>query len=462
MAKVLKTLEILTISSSKYHKRLSECFSASHSSSSLSSSIKLPAKRIEEIQELLSNLKSNDEQFFSLCRSESLSNLSLPLLNLKKSLTTVKFFVSENIKHVKKDLSTISTILKEFKERCQKNFLEFLKSLDLDLRKALKPLVPVKVLQEQLKFCPINPERLLNSLRSAPVEEEKDLNSTVDKLNNHIQLLINTLETVAKDLIAMTQATSSKYYEITDPLSLYSEPPSPLAAPLPDYFSYDLATLEVQEEPRSGMQLSEQSKKKIMEKLKNISSGKDSSCEPLPAKRLAERLSKLFQQGVKEIDLLGCLKEEGVPISDREKIVFDIINTERTSGLDVNLDDIILAEEIEKRDHFFEVSRNDYEDVLKNIEGKELTDRFEDRSQFGSLQSSIDEKLVRATSKKEVGERKKAFTPVTLLRPENKIRSKSKISLHNIKVKNITPSKLPKSQPKRSNTPGLKKKKKNS
>lgn len=323
----------------------------------------------------------------------------------------------------------------------------------------MKPLVPVKVLQEQVKFRPINPEKLLNSIRPAPPEETKDFDSTVDRLNNHIQLLIGTLETVAKDLISITQSTSQKYYEVTDPLSLYSEPPSPLAAPLPDYFSYHLAMNE-EDLPKAVLRLSEQTKQKILTKLKNIGLGKDLSCDSKSALRLVDKLKEVFGRNVEEIDLLGYLKEEGVPISDREKIVFDIINTERVSGLDVEIEDIILAEEMEKRDSGFEVSRNDYEDVIKNIEGKDLTDRLEDRSMFGSLQSSIDEKLGKVLSQQDIRERKKANTPVCLLKPENKQRSKSKISLGNIKVKNITPNKLPKSQGRRANTPGLKKKKK--
>ena len=212
--------------------------------------------------------------------------------------------------------------------------------------------------------------------------------------------------------------------------------------------------------PKAGLHLSEHAKKKILDKLKNIGLGKDLSCDAQSALRLADKLKVIFRQNIEELDLLGYLKEEGVPISDREKIVFDIINTERVSGLDVEIEDIILADELERRDHAFEVSRNDYEDVIKNIEGKEFTDRFEDRSVFGSLQSSIDEKLAKVLSQQDVRARQKASTPICLLKPENKQRSKSKISLGNIKVKNVTPNKLPKSQGKRSNTPGLKKKKK--
>lgn len=452
MSNFLKKIQTICLSSSKLHSQLS---------SLLTSSQNFPTQvkaHNSELLSIISQLKSNDTLL-----SPFLSNTQIPKIfeDLQKDLKVIKYFLIQNIQIVKKDVFSISTILKEFKERCQNSFLEFLKNLDVDLRRALKPLVPIKVLQDQLKFKPLNPEKLLSTLRSNPPEEEKFLNSTVDKLNNHIQLLINTLESVAKDLINITQSTDQKYYEIVDPLSLYSEPPSPLAAPLPDYFSFDLSTMiPIEDKYKPGTSLSTHAKKKVLDKLKNISEGKDKVFSSDQANRLFDKLEKVFKQESNDVDLLGYLKEEGVPISDREKIVFDIIHTDRTSGVDVDIDDMILAEELEKRGHNFEVSRNDYSEILKNIEGKDLTDRFEDRSQYGSLQSSIDEKVVKAKSKKELNVKKKAFTPV-VLNSDNKPRSKSKASLQVLKFKDSTPNKaVPKSQGKRSHTPGIKKQKK--
>lgn len=453
MSKYLKKVQSLCLQTTKLHSQL---FTLISSPQNFPSQGKFTSNPSQELTSILSQLKSNDDILKSF-----ISNNTLPkiLEDLQKDMKVIKYFVIQNIQKVKKDVFSISTILKEYKERCQHTLLEFLKSLDVDLRKALKPLVPVKVLQEQLKFKPINPERLLSSLRSNPPEEEKHLDSTVDKLNNHIQLLINTLETVAKDLISITQNTNQKYYEIVDPLALYSEPPSPLAAPLPDYFSFDLSVLvPIEDNYKPGVALSAHARKKILSKMKNLS--KDPNFSPQLAERLHEKFEKIFKENLNEIDLLGCLKEEGVPISEREKIVFDIIHTDRTSGVDANIEDMILADELDKRDNQFEVSKTDYSQILKNIEGKELTDRYEDRSQFGSLQSSIDEKVFKAKSKKELVVRKKNFTPV-LLNSENKTRSRSKLSQQGIKIKEITPNKAGiKSGGKRSHTPGLKKSKK--
>ena len=374
----------------------------------------------------------------------------------------------ENSNKISRDIKKISLILQEYKERCRNGLIEFLRNLDVDLRKALKPLVPNQVLQEQLKYKPINPDPiLLSSLNSNHAEEERPSESTVDKLNTHIQLLINTLEGVAKDLISITQATSQKYYEVVDPLVLYSEPPSPLAAPLPDYFSYDLANIsdENYEYSKIPINVTDITKKKLLEKFKKIENGHDSSCNPKTASRIQDKLMQLFKADIKELDLMELLKEEGMGMSEREKIVFEIINTDRiNNGRDVSLEDMIQFNELYSDNPNFEVSHNDYSQILKNIQGKDLTDKFEDCEKFSSLQSSIDEKFVKNPSRIVLSEKKATLLPpISLSKSKSKkpLRTESKPSLKDIKLRSSTPSRSGnKSNAKRSHTPGLKKKKK--
>ena len=52
-------------------------------------------------------------------------------------------------------------------------------------------------------------------------------------------MLVTTLENVAKNLIIMLNDINRKYYEFNDPYFIDSDPPTPLAAPLPEYFSYE-------------------------------------------------------------------------------------------------------------------------------------------------------------------------------------------------------------------------------
>ena len=58
-----------------------------------------------------------------------------------------------------------STIVREFRERCKQEFIEFLKNLDFDLRKTLKPLVPSSVIEENISYPQISSTSLNSSMR---------------------------------------------------------------------------------------------------------------------------------------------------------------------------------------------------------------------------------------------------------------------------------------------------------
>lgn len=59
-----------------------------------------------------------------------------------------------------------------------------------------------------------------------------------------MSMLVTTLETVAKHLIILLNDINRKYYEYSDPAFIDSDPPTPLAAPLPEYFSYAAKDLD--------------------------------------------------------------------------------------------------------------------------------------------------------------------------------------------------------------------------
>ena len=460
MANLTKQLKAVFLKISNTHKAIEKKIKESSDSSKTGFDNKL----YQEISLKFEELQEYDKKIFQFLDN---NDFSYCVEMIKKNLNGIKRLLVDNANKISRDVMKVSMILLEYKERCRTSMLEFLKTLDLDLRKALKPLVPNQVLQEQLKYKPINPDpALMSSMNSNTAEEEKPSENTVDKLNNHIQLLINTLEGVAKDLINITQATSLKYYELVDPLILYSEPPSPLAAPLPDYFSYDLGNIseENRDYYKAPMVISESTKKRLLDKFKMIKNGNDNSCNPEVASKIQEKLLVLFKNDVKEINLMELFKEEGMPMSEREKVVFEMINTDRTKGRDVSLEEIIHANELDGNNPNFEVSRNNYSQILKNIQGKDLTDRFEDPEQFSSLQSSIDEKFIKMPSRVSFKDKKSSLLPpISLVRTKSKrqVRAESKPSLKDIKLRSSTPRKLVnKSHAKRSHTPGLKKKKK--
>lgn len=64
-----------------------------------------------------------------------------------------------------KDIKHVMSILKEFRERCRNDIIDYMKEQDLELRKILKPLVPSTVLDEHIKYEKINlVPSLINSL----------------------------------------------------------------------------------------------------------------------------------------------------------------------------------------------------------------------------------------------------------------------------------------------------------
>ena len=297
----------------------------------------------EIITSLATQLYDKDIIISKLLREgKSLKSLKNDIKDLKRSLINTRRQVLESTRAISKDMKKVSLILNEFKERCRSGFTEFLKQLEQDLRKTLKPLVPSEVLQEQLNFRPIlNDSELLSSFDSNNNDfSSKPAETTVDKLNNHIQLLVNTLEDVAKNLIMITQNTYRSYYEIVDPGQLYSEPPSPLAAPLPEYFSYDIGNNSEENRKKHFIMLTAKSKERIIQKF--LSMHKDGGAKsPMTSRKVQEKLELLLAKDVKETDLLQFFKEEGIPVSEREKLVYEVINSERSGGLDVSLQDII-------------------------------------------------------------------------------------------------------------------------
>lgn len=52
-------------------------------------------------------------------------------------------------------------------------------------------------------------------------------------------MLVESLESVAKDLISVLADTDRKYYEFVCPSRIGSNLPTPLAAPLPEYFAFE-------------------------------------------------------------------------------------------------------------------------------------------------------------------------------------------------------------------------------
>ncbi|CAG9323821.1 unnamed protein product [Blepharisma stoltei] len=434
----------------------------------------------EEITNLTYKLYEKDRALYKVYREKQKSKPKIKLISdLKGDLMKLKREIVENNKLVTKEIKKVSLIVKEYRERCKLEFTQFLKGLDIELRKALKPLVPNEVLNEQIKYKPINEDwNGLDSLNSTMHNEPAPGDSTEDKLNNHIQLLVNTLEGVAKSLIEVTTEVDKKYYEIVDPSQLNSDPPSPLAAPLPEYFSFDLGRLSDETRESRLSLLNEKTKKKIIKRINEMEVSKNGCLSPRLARRIKRRLETLIHKRVNQLELLDLFKEEGVPISKREQLVFDIINSARDGSKHVTLNDLMgitdeakNKKEIKRKPSSFEVSDNDYSQIMKKIEGRELEYEVEGND---SLQSSIDDRLIKSPSPSPprinrgikripASDKHLKYLPeVSVSHEDVSVLLDARKQQKDVRVRSFTPGK-PKVedkrvQPKRSKTPALRKK----
>lgn len=480
----------------KYHKDLIQLLNTAKQYQNSQNEVLLDSVTYEEITKISTKLFEKDCQLNNIYRKQpKLKNQADAVFKLKNDLKELSSLVENNSKRITRDLKRVTFILKEYKERCKEDFINFLRTLDADLRKTLQPLVPNQVLSEQIKYKPIN-ESLATTLRGNLKAEHDNFNENenesgdrqVDMLNNHISLLVNTLEGVAKTLISITQHTDRKFYELTDVKELFTEPPSPLAAPLPDYFSFDVVALS--EENRefnylpNPVVIDETQKKQIIQKFEQMQSDSAPSFTPRKGERLRVKLERLLNRDAKEADILDLFREEGIPVSKREQLVYEIINSVGESTLMakdvIEVYDVGLLRDINylKQPSIFEVSGSNYSQELKHIQGKDLTDKFEGTlAEFGSLDSSIDEKMIRPnpSSKSRLDSRsinfnfsRKSSDGLIKFLPPVSIKAKGK-ELHNkrsvkdIRIRSITPSKQlsedKKVQPRRSKTPAAKKKK---
>ena len=121
---------------------------------------------------------------------------------------------------------------------------------------------------------------------------------------------------------------------------LYSGPPSPIAAPLPEYFSYDLGNLSDENRRKKINSLSALHKEKIIQKFTSLQMT-NSKNFLFKSRNFQEKLEKIIKSNPKDSELLQFFEEEGIPVSEREKLVYEVINSIRFEGVHVKLEDMI-------------------------------------------------------------------------------------------------------------------------
>ena len=118
---------------------------------------------------------------------KSIDKIQRMARTLKLHLSHMRDRIERDHKYLASGVKNISVVVSEFRDRCKQDFTEFLKGLDYDLRKVLKPLVPTSAIEENVNMPPISSYRsLASSLNSS--RESFDGESTTDKLTNHINI----------------------------------------------------------------------------------------------------------------------------------------------------------------------------------------------------------------------------------------------------------------------------------
>lgn len=308
----------------------------------------------EEIATLLTQLLKIDKvqeknaKIFPLLQ-KNLIALSDNIKSLQNEKNLLEDSVKNDLKILSKNFNQVLTVHKEFKARCQFGFLDYLKGIDIDLRKILKPLVPSAVLKEEIKYPLINSNvSLASSVRSAEELVEVDSGRevgvqsqpepeevTIQKLNSHIQMLVNTLETVAKEILHVLIETNREYYQLLNNQEMYSRPPTPLAAPLPDYFCYEL-----QDTPREQTYkqvLASETKTIWTQRLKKLHANKGITDNLYS--NLVNKLKNSAES--KKIDLKDLFLNAEVPVSQRENLVYYLMNGSTEFDLHVSMSQIL-------------------------------------------------------------------------------------------------------------------------
>lgn len=279
---------------------------------------------------------------------------------MKKKMTRESRLLDRGLKRV-------SVILTEYRERCRENFIDHLKVLDLDLRRILKPLVPSNVLEEHIKYQRLNetastPESLNSTLHKQLLEEapqsefDESLSprdASIKQLTEHIQLLVNTLEGLARELITVCTEVDRKYYEIVDIDALKSDAPTPLAAPLPEYFSFEASEF-IDDRPISELQ--SQREMPNAEQERAVAARLKRKLETVAAERSGLYLEKLLE----------CSSQ--MPISERERMVFSIINTDTPHEQDVTLGEIL--DEDQGHELFGELQNKSFDTAQRVIKSR--------------------------------------------------------------------------------------------
>ena len=255
---------------------------------------------------------------------------------------------------------------------------EMLKFVDREIRRTLKPVIPTSIILSNLQYPVMSDLVDLDSPKGGQVSAAADSevrHSDVTKADpkpnsdhpskpsessgktDHIQLLIGTLETLGKDLMKLRNLLHAFYYKAGGKPALHIRSNShdtvpsiwgdaeiidggvsPLGASLAPDFSFSKAafTEDLKNVLNVGDQdlFSTKQRAKLVAGIMDLEKRKRET--PLPSSARRE-IKKVVDRGHFKLDLdqtmlRKCMVTEDLPITIREKLVYEYINSSRQSS----------------------------------------------------------------------------------------------------------------------------------
>lgn len=252
---------------------------------------------------------------------------------------------------------------------------EMLKFVDREIRRTLKPVIPTSIILSNLQYPVMSDLADLDSPKGGAVADSEAHHSDVTKAEakpdpvrsakpsessgktDHIQLLIGTLETLGKDLMKLRNLLHAFYYKAGGKPALHIRSNthdtvpsiwgdaeiidggvSPLGASLAPDFSFSKAafTEDLKNVLNVGDQelFSTKQRAKLVAGIMDLEKRKRETPLPSSARR---DIKKVVDKGHFKLDLdqtmlRKCVVTEELPISIREKLVYEYINSSRQSS----------------------------------------------------------------------------------------------------------------------------------
>jgi hypothetical protein len=182
---------------------------------------------------------------------------------------------------------------------------------------------------------------LASSSRNSPTGRSTEITShqSIDRQAAHTDLLVNTLEKVAKDLIVVLTEVNSQYFDVIREKSKTTCPPTPLAAPLPEYFVYETEESDL---PVINKLIIKEDAKSWIKRFNELYSQK--VIDGQVYSELISQVNPLKLRGCR-IDLQDIFKESDLNEEQRENITFALVNKSAIQATDVTLGELLGNEE---------------------------------------------------------------------------------------------------------------------